>query len=207
MPSGQSRNGNAAPQQGAVNEFTTGFERIRAALGIDTQQELAGILDIRQSSISDAKRRGVIPGEWGMKLFSKYRLNPRWVYDGLPPVFLRPQQDLGAHRERAQEGSFLLKYREDALVAVRVEDSSMEPAIGKDSFVGLDTADTSPLPGVAYGLELPLEGMTIRRIETDEQAGTALLVADNPTVPSQRMPLAECLGRVKGRVVWVMWRT
>lgn len=192
------------PAHGAANEFTTGFERIRAALGIDTQQELAGVLDIRQSSISDAKRRGVIPGEWGLKLFNKYRLNPRWVYDGLPPVFLRHQQDADETGPPVLDGSFLLKYPQDALVAVAVEDRSMEPTLLKGSFVGLDTSDTVPAPGALYGVDLPLEGVTIRRIALDPEAGAAAILADNPAIPAQRMALSDCLSRVKGRVAWVM---
>ena len=37
------------------------FERIKIATNTRTQVELAEVLDIRQSSISDAKRRNSVP--------------------------------------------------------------------------------------------------------------------------------------------------
>ena len=56
--------------------FTEIYERIKLATNSRTQVELAEVLDIRQSSISDAKRRNSVPGDWFMKLFEKFGLNP-----------------------------------------------------------------------------------------------------------------------------------
>jgi hypothetical protein len=58
------------------------FGRITEITGARTQVELAGILDIRQSSISDAKRRGSMPSDWGLTLLEKYGVNPRWIRTG-----------------------------------------------------------------------------------------------------------------------------
>lgn len=195
---------NGAKPKIAGNEFAVGFDRITRALGIETQLELAAILNIRQSSISDAKRRGVIPGEWALKLYRNYRLNPRWVYDGLPPVFLAGQEPGRPGAQGEKSPSFLLKYPEDSLLAVRMADASMEPVIRKDSFVGLNSRDTGIFPGALFGLELPLEGLTVRRIQPVEGSGLGILKADNPSVPDQHMPLGDILGRIRGRVVWIM---
>jgi len=59
--------------------------RIMDALGIRTQVELGVALGIRQSSISDAKRRGSIPADWQLTLFEKYGLVPLWVRTGEGP--------------------------------------------------------------------------------------------------------------------------
>jgi hypothetical protein len=191
-----------APNPGG-NEFAEGFTRIAQALNISSQLELAEILNIRQSSISDAKRRGVIPGEWAMKLYRQYKLNPRWVYDGLPPAFLSIKQgeDGGITRDSS---SFLLKYPEGSLAAVKMSDSSMEPSIRRDAFVGIYLLDKKMSQGALHGLKLPLEGITVRRVQLDEEAGMAVLSADNPIIPQQRIPLERVHSLVMGRVIWIM---
>ena len=40
------------------------------------------MLEITQPSISDAKRRKVIPSDWLMKLLEKRRINPEWIRTG-----------------------------------------------------------------------------------------------------------------------------
>jgi hypothetical protein len=192
-----------APKAGC-NEFTVGYDRIAAALGIDTQLELADMLNIRQSSISDAKRRGVIPGEWAMKLFKNHRLNPRWIYDGLPPVFLSDQAHGLLADGGGEEGSFLLKYPEGALMAVRMDDASMEPSIRREAFVGVNVLEKDIIAGQLHCLVLPVEGISVRRIRPDLDAGLAILTADNPSIPAQRMPLDEARRCIRGRVVWIM---
>ena len=66
------------------------LKRIFEAAGCLTQLELAEILDVKQSSISDAKRRGTIPPEWLIKLLHLRGINPAWIMDGIGPKFLAP---------------------------------------------------------------------------------------------------------------------
>ena len=72
--------------------FAEIYERIKLATNSRTQVELAEVLDIRQSSISDAKRRNSVPGDWFMKLFEKFGLNPDWLKQGVGPMYLRTEQ-------------------------------------------------------------------------------------------------------------------
>lgn len=67
--------------------------RIFEVAGCQTQLELAAILNIRQSSISDAKRRGAIPSDWLIKLFQLRGVNPDWIMKGSGPKFLTPSVD------------------------------------------------------------------------------------------------------------------
>ena len=69
--------------------FTEIYERIKLATNCRTQVELAELLNIRQSSISDAKRRDSVPGDWYMKLFEHFGLNPDWLKYGVGPLYLR----------------------------------------------------------------------------------------------------------------------
>lgn len=73
-------------------EFKAVYTRIMFATSTRTQSEVADVLEIRQSSISDAKRRNAIPADWFMKLFEKYGLNPDWLKQGEGPMFLRIEQ-------------------------------------------------------------------------------------------------------------------
>lgn len=60
----------------------TALERFFEAAECRTQAELADFLGIRQSSISDAKRRGSVPAEWLLVLWRKKRVNPDWILTG-----------------------------------------------------------------------------------------------------------------------------
>lgn len=78
-----------------MSSFAAIYQRIQFATRTRTQMELAEVLGIRQSSISDAKRRGSIPSDWYMKLFKKYGLNPAWVETGEIPMYLRSETGHG----------------------------------------------------------------------------------------------------------------
>ena len=81
------------PIYGEQTEAAARLSRVFEAAGCRTQLELAAILDIRQSSISDAKRRGAIPSEWLIKLLYLRGVNPTWIMDGIGPKFLAPSDD------------------------------------------------------------------------------------------------------------------
>ncbi len=66
------------------------FKRVFEAAACRTQVELADVLDIRQSSISDAKRRNSIPSEWLLKILRFKRINPEWILTGEGPRYLVP---------------------------------------------------------------------------------------------------------------------
>ncbi len=68
--------------------FEDALERIKKATGARTQVQLAEVLDVRQSSISDAKRRCSIPAEWFLKLYRSHGLDPDWLADGVEPVYI-----------------------------------------------------------------------------------------------------------------------
>ena len=68
--------------------FEEALERIKKATGARTQVQLAEVLDVRQSSISDAKRRCSIPAEWFLKLYRSHGLDPDWLSEGVEPVYI-----------------------------------------------------------------------------------------------------------------------
>lgn len=70
-------------------DFDSQYARVLQVTGCRTQVELADVLEIRQSSISDAKRRKTIPSEWLIKLFDKKRINPEWLRMGIGGKFVQ----------------------------------------------------------------------------------------------------------------------
>ena len=68
----------------------TPLSRVFEAAVCSTQVELAAFLGIRQSSISDAKRRNAIPAEWLIKLLRLKGIHPEWILTGLGPKYLVP---------------------------------------------------------------------------------------------------------------------
>ena len=75
-----------------MTNFEEVFESIKLATNTRTQIEIAEVLEIRQSSISDAKRRNSVPSDWYMKLFEEFGLNPDWLKKGTGPMYLRTEQ-------------------------------------------------------------------------------------------------------------------
>lgn len=69
------------------------LDRIKEVLGEETQVGLAAKLGIRQSSISDAVRRGNCPPAWLLQLVIWHKINPTWVLTGEGPQYLAPSTD------------------------------------------------------------------------------------------------------------------
>lgn len=72
----------------------TPLDRVYETAGCRTQTELAKFLGMRQSSISDAKKRGSIPADWLRTLWRKKGVNPDWILTGHGPKGLRPVDSL-----------------------------------------------------------------------------------------------------------------
>ena len=71
-----------------ASAFDAQMERIKLITGRRTQTDLAVLLGIKQSSVSDAKRRGKIPSSWLVMLMRYKRVNPEWILTGNGPTFV-----------------------------------------------------------------------------------------------------------------------
>ena len=72
--------------------FESQYNRVLEIAECRTQVELAAVLEVRQSSISDAKRRQFVPPDWLMTLFEKKRTNPEWIRLGIGAKYLDPAE-------------------------------------------------------------------------------------------------------------------
>lgn len=64
--------------------YSPQFARIFEATQCRTQTQLAEMLGVKQSCISDAKRRDVIPSSWLITLW-RCGINPDWIITGEGP--------------------------------------------------------------------------------------------------------------------------
>lgn len=71
-------------------EAATRLQRVFSACRCRNQAELAQILGVRQSSVSDAKRRGIIPSPWLLTLLCEKWINPAWILTGRGTRYVRP---------------------------------------------------------------------------------------------------------------------
>jgi hypothetical protein len=71
-----------------VDAYEAAMARIVGVTGAVTQVRLAEVLDVRQSSISDAKRRASIPAEWLLKLMRSHQVMPDWILAGQGPKLI-----------------------------------------------------------------------------------------------------------------------
>ena len=63
--------------------FELFFDRITAETDIRSQTELAAVLGINRSAITQAKKKGTIPAGWILELSRKFGLNPDWLERGI----------------------------------------------------------------------------------------------------------------------------
>ena len=67
--------------------FEAIYARMLFAAGVRTQTELAKLLQMKQASISEAKKRGSIPAEWCMRLYDTCGIRFDWQRFGTGPVY------------------------------------------------------------------------------------------------------------------------
>lgn len=226
---------NEVNTQDVINRFDEAFDRIKKATGMRTQVEIAKLLDIRQSSISDAKRRQSIPDSWLIKLYQIYNLNPNWVIDGETPQFLGEQRG-GALQVRESgdmygrkpkyyqmpvcsmslpqgQGSWIEtpletlavpeQFHRPSLVIVRMDENDMEPVIQRGAYVGIDKERKTIRSGALYALDMPVEGLVIKRVVHDTENARLILRSENHAFTDQVIAAEGSGDRVVGRVVWV----
>uniref|UniRef100_I2Q0X6 Putative transcriptional regulator n=1 Tax=Desulfovibrio sp. U5L TaxID=596152 RepID=I2Q0X6_9BACT len=227
---------NEVKTQESNNRFDEAFDRIKKATDMRTQVEIAKLLDIRQSSISDAKRRQSIPDSWLIKLYQIYNLNPNWIIDGEMPQFLGeqrggalqvresgesygrkpkyyqmsvnsmslPEQGQGPWTENSMETLAVPEqFYRPSLVVVRMDENDMEPVIQRGAYVGIDKERRTIRSGALYALDMPVEGLVIKRVFHDTENSRLILRSENQAYTEQALA-AEGFGeRVLGRVVCV----
>jgi len=74
------------PTSMTTEAYEAAMGRIKTITGAHTQVQLADVLDVRQSSISDAKRRRSIPSDWLLKILRQFGSHPEYILTGQGPA-------------------------------------------------------------------------------------------------------------------------
>ena len=71
-----------------MDEFDAVYARMLFVSRRRTQAELAELLNLQQGSISEAKKRGLIPLSWCVRISDLFNVHMDWLRFGEPPVFM-----------------------------------------------------------------------------------------------------------------------
>ena len=86
---------------------------------------------------------------------------------------------------------------------LRMHSNDMAPAMPQGAYLGVNRADTRPLPGV-FVLKGEHPGLLVRRIFMDYHTKSFILRPDNDKSPASRASAEEVVERIVGRVIWVI---
>ncbi|MBW1703892.1 MAG: helix-turn-helix transcriptional regulator [Deltaproteobacteria bacterium] len=209
--------------------FDSFYKRVSEALEITSQLKLAEILGLNRSSISQAKKKGIVPDKWILNLFKSHGVNPVWIESGKGQVFLNKLEKESIKPEYkivrkvkarlcAGGGSFEVdsqisdsylfqsewlkrKGRPDKMVLMDIFGNSMEPELKNGDTVLVDCAQKDILAGLLYAVGID-DTIMIKRIE--KHPGKLLLRSDN----KDYAPIiigGEDINKVRiiGKVIWV----
>lgn len=73
-----------------IYEFESVYPRLCVVFRTKTQKEFAERLGLKQASVADNKRRGVIPARWVLFAVEHYMINPSWLRTGCGPMYVVP---------------------------------------------------------------------------------------------------------------------
>ena len=90
------------------------------------------------------------------------------------------------------------------LMVVQVVGDSMSPLIKDGAYVGINKHANTLTPGKVYAVNVPYEGLTIKRVFLDVDKGELLLRSENPIHPEQHIRIEDRDGLIVGEVIWGM---
>ena len=198
--------------------FQEVYDRIRCATNARTQTELAAVLEIRQSSISDAKRRNSIPSDWYMKLFEKFGLNPDWIKSGTGPMFLKSDQVYtpvegppeGFHEEPAHyaDPNAISTLTKVYSTQCAYEEGHPAPDLQTSGKIALPQSYVNAQT-LVFHIESDSFSPLVRRgayvgVFLDGDHDRFILRTEQPAHPGVALLPQDCPGRILGRVSWVL---
>jgi phage repressor protein C with HTH and peptisase S24 domain len=208
------------------HRFESFFERVTAATQIRSQTELAAVLGINRSAITQAKKKGTIPANWVLGLSRKFGLNPDWLERGTGD----PRDNKIGHdpefekipkvnaRLCAGDGSFevgsniqgFYAFRKDwlsrkgnagSMVLMDIFGNSMAPELKDGDTVLVDQSQKAIIAGVLYAVGIE-DTVMVKRVE--KHPNNLVLQSDNKDYAPIFLQEAEMnMARIIGKVVWV----
>ena len=210
-----------------IGKFESFINRVFKATGITSQTELASVLKINRSAITQARKKDSIPERWILQLYRSFGLNPEWVETGVGNAFLK-HPALGDSefmnipkvkaRLSAGGGSFEVgseiegyyAFRKDWLstkgtlnkmVLMNIFGTSMEPEIKDGDTILIDESQRDVLAGAVYAVGVD-DTIMVKRLE--KHPNKLVLMSDNTDYAPIYLEKHEIDSvRIIGKVVWI----
>jgi phage repressor protein C with HTH and peptisase S24 domain len=201
------------------------LKRTFLATGLETQTALATMLGVNRAAISMAKKKGMVPEKWALKLAERYGLRPQWLLYGRGERLMQSGQrekivslPKVAARLCAGGGSFdtggmiketmtfsrtwlTTRGNPKDMVLMDILGDSMEPEIRDGDTVLIDQSRTEMQAGAIYALGVE-DSLLIKRIE--RHPDKIALISTNPGYSPIFLQGDEIETlRILGRILWV----
>ena len=207
--------------------FEAFLKRVYQATGVASQNELANVLGVNRSAITQARKKDTIPDKWILKLYRSFGLNPDWLDTGAGPNFVQPAKEIDnafqqipkvTARLSAGGGSFEVgsdiegyyAFRKDWLlnkgnagrmVLLDIFGNSMEPELKDGDTVLIDESQKDILAGAVYAVGVE-DTILVKRVE--KHPNKLVLRSDNTAYVPIFLNGAEAESvRIIGKVIWV----
>ncbi len=208
-------------------DFDDFLKRVYEAAGIDSQTDLARILKVNRSAVTQARKKGAIPDRWLLQLYRSYGLSPEWLETGKGQVFMgrRQEEHSGfakipkvSARLCAGNGSFEVggdvqgyySFRKawltkrgvpDQMVLLDIFGNSMEPEMRDGDTVLVDQSQKNILAGAIFALGIE-DTIMVKRVEKHPQK--LVLRSDNRDYAPIYLEGNDANQvRILGKVIWV----
>jgi phage repressor protein C with HTH and peptisase S24 domain len=207
--------------------FHTFFKRASSALNIRSLSELAAILNVNRSSITQARKKDSVPANWLLELYRSHGLNPDWLEGRDSPQWLKPgetdeNQFFPVPKVQARlcagAGSFEVGARvedyysfqtrwltkkgvKEQMVLMDIFGNSMSPEIKDGDTVLIDQSQTDIYAGTVYAVGVE-DTIMVKRIEKHPRK--LVLLSDNKEYAPIFLSDNE-MDRVRiiGKILWI----
>ena len=204
-----------------MTRFNDFLLRLERHVGPVSQTELARLLGVNRSAVTQAKNRDTVPEKWLLSLARRLNLDPLWLQDGagsslkgreifleIPKVEARLCAGGGSFETQEnvlgyyafQEAWLRSKGSPGLMVLMDIVGNSMEPELRSGDTVLIDQSRTAVLSGGIYALGVE-ESVMVKRLE--QHPGRLVLHSDNRDYSPLFLQGDELdTVRIIGRVIW-----
>jgi phage repressor protein C with HTH and peptisase S24 domain len=210
----------------ATTKFDSFLKRVFEATGITSQTELASVLNINRSAITQARKKDSIPDKWILQLYRSFDLNPDWIETGNGQIFNKKTDSDATYKNIpkvkarlcAGGGSFEVgseiegyyAFRKDWLctkgtinkmVLMDIFGNSMEPEMKDGDTILIDESQRDILAGAIYAVGVD-DTIMVKRVE--KHPNKLVLLSDNKDYSPIYLQGSEINSvRIIGKVIWV----
>jgi phage repressor protein C with HTH and peptisase S24 domain len=211
----------------SASRFESFLQRVFQTTGVTSQTELASVLKINRSAITQARKKNSIPDKWILQLYKTYGLNPDWVETGSGQTFIKKSasddsifKNIPKVRARlsAGGGSFEVgseiegyyafrrdwlttKGNRNKMVLMDIFGNSMEPEMKDGDTILIDESQKDILAGAIYAVGID-DTIMVKRVE--KHPNKLVLLSDNKDYSPIYLQGNEISSvRIIGKVIWI----